>query len=86
MKDPQKFYYDFYNFLKGAGVDFVKVDNQGGFQNLEYDMMGLWDTYRRVMVDSADAFLNGRIVHSMAFTPHILFDPILSQKNKSVFR
>jgi hypothetical protein len=87
VKYPKKFYLDFYQFLKRAGIDFVKVDNQGAFQDLVINgRFKLWDSYRRAVVESAEEFLMGRIVHCMSLAPHILFDPILSQNEKSIFR
>ncbi|KAL7317410.1 hypothetical protein PS15m_003773 [Mucor circinelloides] len=88
--NPKAFYDDFYRFLKNSGVDYVKVDNQGSFQELNkttaQQSVELWDAYRQAMVDSADRFLSSRILHCMALTPHVLFDPILSSKRKSIFR
>ncbi|KAG2235893.1 hypothetical protein INT48_008196 [Thamnidium elegans] len=85
--NPKKFYYEFYSFLSDAGIDFVKVDNQGSFQDLMIkDKISVWDSYRQAMIESAEQFLKGNIVHSMALTPHILLNPILSQNHKSIFR
>ncbi|KAG2197051.1 hypothetical protein INT47_009767 [Mucor saturninus] len=73
VKDPQGFYHDFYHFLHASGVDFVKVDNQGAQVTSEER----WDLYRQAMLDAADPFFSGHVVHSMALTPHILFHPML---------
>ncbi|OAD09130.1 glycoside hydrolase family 36 protein [Mucor lusitanicus CBS 277.49] len=90
IDDPKAFYDDFYTFLSNSGVDYVKVDNQGSFQELisinDQQKITLWDSYRRAMIDSSDRFLSGRVLHCMALTPHVLLDPILSSKQKSIFR
>ncbi|KAK4521759.1 Mitochondrial porin [Mucor velutinosus] len=90
IDDPKAFYNDFYKFLRESGVDFVKVDNQGSFQELSssngQQNIALWDRFRRAMIDSGDTFLSGHVLHCMALTPHVLFDPILSNKRKSIFR
>ncbi|KAI8969309.1 raffinose synthase or seed imbibition protein Sip1-domain-containing protein, partial [Mycotypha africana] len=90
VTDPHQFYEDFYKFLKSAGVDFVKVDNQGGFQDLriraEADNMSVWDAYRKAMVQNADRYLNGQVIHCMALTPHILFDLYTHKKTRLSFR
>lgn len=75
--------------LEAAGVDFVKVDNQGSFQDLDINYQlrtSLWDSYRRDMIKGADRFFNGRVLHCMALTPHILLDPIRSQKSRLILR
>lgn len=85
--NPEKFYKDFYSFLSDAGIDFVKVDNQGSFQDIMIkDKISIWDSYRKAMVKNAEEFLQGNVVHSMAFTPHILLNLILPQSHKSIFR
>lgn len=85
--NPKKFYNEFYSFLSDAGIDFVKVDNQGSFQDLMIkDKRYVWDSYRKAMIENAEEFLQGNVVHSMALTPHILLNPILSQNHKSIFR
>jgi hypothetical protein len=87
--DSRRFFQNFYAFLEDAGVDFVKVDNQGGFQDLDVShhlRTCLWDSYRRDMIESVDQFFNGRVLHCMALAPHILLHPILSQKGKAILR
>ncbi|GAA5807534.1 hypothetical protein MFLAVUS_000897 [Mucor flavus] len=85
--NPKKFYNEFYSFLSDAGIDFVKVDNQGSFQDLMIkDKISVWDSYRKAMVENAEEFLQSHVVHSMALTPHILLNPILPQSHKSIFR
>jgi hypothetical protein len=85
----EKFYFDFYKFLQLSGIDFAKVDSQGSFHNLAMpikEKLALWDRYRKAMVDGSDEFLSSRIIHCMSFTPHVLFQPILSAKTKTIFR
>ncbi|KAI7907079.1 raffinose synthase or seed imbibition protein Sip1-domain-containing protein [Cokeromyces recurvatus] len=90
LKNPDVFYYDFYKFLNQVGVDFVKVDNQGSFQDLvtttDKEKMDLWDKYRQAMVENADRFLKGQVINCMSLTPHILLNPVLSDINSSIFR
>ncbi|RCI06300.1 hypothetical protein CU098_013424 [Rhizopus stolonifer] len=92
INNSKHFYDDFYHFLSKAGVDFVKVDNQGGFQDLKLDQshkISLWDTYRQNMLESADTYLSGQVVHCMSLTPHVLFHPLLLPKqhrSKPIFR
>lgn len=84
------FYHEFYAYLKEQGVDFVKVDNQGGFQDLtglsEDERMVLWNAYRSSLIEHGDTFFNGHIIHCMALTPPILFHPIFSSVQSSLFR
>lgn len=85
VHDPERFYHDFYNFLNKSNIDFVKVDNQGSFQDLGMsDKISVWDKYRQAVTKQADTFFHGQVIHSMALTPHILFHSILSQN--SIFR
>ncbi|OBZ82560.1 putative galactinol--sucrose galactosyltransferase 2 [Choanephora cucurbitarum] len=66
LSEPSKFYADFYSFLSSSGVDFVKVDNQGAFQDLNADFnakIQTWDDYRLSMVNNAYRFLKGQIMH-----------------------
>ena len=90
LKDPVKFYQDFYQFLQDAGVDFVKVDNQGAFQDLVLDssekVWTLWNSYRNAIIQSADAHMKYAVRHCMSLTPYALFHPILSHKKVSVVR
>lgn len=90
IDDSKAFYDDFYRFLSDSGVDYVKVDNQGSFQELSstdcQENFVLWNKFRRAMVDSGDTFLSGRVLHCMALTPHVLFDPVLSSMQKPIFR
>ncbi|KAI8891141.1 glycoside hydrolase family 36 protein [Backusella circina FSU 941] len=90
VEEVEKFYFDFYKFLQDSGINFTKVDSQGSFQNLTLlpikKRLALWDRYRRAMIDSSDEFLSSRIIHCMSFTPHVLFQPILSTKAKAIFR
>lgn len=74
------------------------MDNQGGFQDIKRTtenekhglIMDLWcDEYRQIMSANADEFFDGGVVHSMALTPHILFDPQLTGQKKgkaAIFR
>lgn len=90
IDNAKAFYYDFYKFLNESGVDYVKVDNQGSFQELtktdDEQNIKLWDSFRQAMVENGDTFLQSRVLHCMSLTPHVLFDPILSHKKKSIFR
>ncbi|KAL9556851.1 hypothetical protein MBANPS3_001673 [Mucor bainieri] len=47
IDNPKAFYDDFYKFLHHSGVDYVKVDNQGSFQELgrtsSQQNIALWD-------------------------------------------
>ncbi|KAG1474653.1 hypothetical protein G6F56_000234 [Rhizopus delemar] len=89
LKKPEQFYQEFSSFLKESYVDFVKVDNQGGFQELLCDSemrFEIWDNYRQALVDTSDKKFNGKVIHCMALTPHIMFNPILSYRTKSTFR
>ncbi|CEP15127.1 hypothetical protein [Parasitella parasitica] len=88
IENPKDFYKDFYRFLNESGVDFVKVDNQGSFQELSEDderNLSLWDNFRQAMVDNGEAFLQSSVLHCMSLTPHVLFVPILSHKKQSIF-
>ncbi|KAI8645622.1 glycoside hydrolase superfamily [Parasitella parasitica] len=90
IENPKAFYNDFYKFLNESGIDFVKVDNQGSFQELsdtkDEQNISLWDDFRQAMVNSGDTFLQSQVLHCMSLTPHALYDPILSQKRQSIFR
>lgn len=90
IDDAKAFYYDFYKFLNESGVDYVKVDNQGSFQELtktdDEQNIKLWDGFRQAMVENGDTFFQSRVLHCMSLTPHVLFDPILSYKKRSIFR
>ncbi|GAN08591.1 glycoside hydrolase family 36 protein [Mucor ambiguus] len=76
IDDPRAFYDDFYKFLRDSGVAYVKVDNQGSFQELSstncQQNIALWDKFRLALSESSDAFLSGRVLHCMALTPHVL--------------
>jgi hypothetical protein len=87
--NPRLLYQIFYKFLEEAGIDFVKVDNQGSFQDLDighHVRIYLWDSYRQNMIKSADQFFNGRVFHCMALTPHILLNPMISYSSKGILR
>jgi hypothetical protein len=89
VKNPDVFYREFYHYLHQQGVDFVKVDNQGGFQNLllpEDDKMELFNRYRYSLIEYGDKFFNGYVIHCMSLTPPILFHPIFSNVQDSLFR
>jgi hypothetical protein len=86
VTNPGIFYRDFYQFLEGAGIDFVKVDNQGNFRDLVLNQTQLWDQYRDAMIQSSDTYLKSNVRHCMSLTPHILFNTLLSTKKKSFFR
>ncbi|KAG1172996.1 hypothetical protein G6F71_005969 [Rhizopus microsporus] len=86
VKHADLFYDDFYKFLHASNVDFVKVDNQGGFLNLPDHCMHLWNEYRKAVVKASDEQLEGRVIHCMSLTPYILFNPVLSCKTKCTFR
>ncbi|KAI8377343.1 glycoside hydrolase superfamily [Blakeslea trispora] len=88
LTDPSQFFADFYHFLSKSGVNFIKVDNQGGFQDLDTgfnNMIQIWDDYRLSMSKNADQYLDSQIIHCMSFTPHILFHPKFSSV-KTIFR
>ncbi|KAG1056579.1 hypothetical protein G6F43_001552 [Rhizopus delemar] len=89
IKEPQLFYQEFYNFLNKSGIDFVKVDNQGGFLDLICDSktrLNLWNTYRKALIDHSDALISSRVIHCMSLNPYILLEPSLSFKAKATFR
>ncbi|KAI8374754.1 glycoside hydrolase superfamily [Radiomyces spectabilis] len=76
---PHCFYEDFYKFLTQAGIQMMKVDNQGAFQdlNLPFEQkQAHWNKYLDAMAQTIEKYaLSTNIVHCMAFTPHILFHP-----------
>lgn len=90
VTNPEKFYDHFYKVLRHAGIDFVKVDVQGAFQDLEQSQdksaYDLWDRYRTAMIHAADKYLESRVRHCMSLTPHVLNAEILSTKRISIFR
>jgi len=79
----ERFYDDYYSYLKSLGVDFVKIDNQASFDKIIYELPAdgnneCWKSYQKAMWNSATTNFNARTVHSMAHSPRIIFDLIIS--------
>jgi len=79
----ERFYKDYYSYLKSLGIDFVKIDNQATFDKIMDELPGdgntkCWKAYQKAIWTSATNNFNSRIIHSMAHSPHIIFDLIIS--------
>ncbi|CAO3592927.1 unnamed protein product [Absidia cylindrospora] len=82
-----QFYDDFYRHLADAGVDMVKIDNQGGIGDLRWECDDqnrvsqllslkkkhhLWDMYRVAAAHAMKKYFTAPPVHCMAMNPHLL--------------
>ncbi|KAI8335097.1 glycoside hydrolase superfamily [Chlamydoabsidia padenii] len=75
VKQVDRFYNDYYRSLASAGVNFVKIDNQGGVDDwplsLEKKHM-LWDQYCLAASSAVDHSMTAPPLHSMAMVPYLL--------------
>ncbi|ORZ08616.1 glycoside hydrolase superfamily, partial [Absidia repens] len=82
-----QFYDDFYRHLTDAGVDMVKIDNQGGIGDLRWECDAqstvkrpislkqkhrLWDMYRVAAANAMEKYFTTPPLHCMAMNPHLL--------------
>ncbi|KAJ2884083.1 hypothetical protein H4R27_002344 [Coemansia aciculifera] len=70
------FYDEFYQWLHGQGVTFVKVDYQAAFETLELDgsdAYAMYDAYYDAVESAALKYFGpGSVVYCMAQTPHLI--------------
>ncbi|KAG4103154.1 glycoside hydrolase [Neocallimastix lanati (nom. inval.)] len=81
--DVERFYNDYYTYLKSLGVDFVKIDNQATFDKIMEELPVDGNThclkaYQKAIWNTAASHFNARTIHSMAHSPNIIFDFIIS--------
>ncbi|ORX78836.1 glycoside hydrolase [Anaeromyces robustus] len=81
--DIERFYNDYYSYLESLGIDFVKVDNQATFDKImdELPIDGntkCWKTYQKAIWIAGTTYFNARTIHSMAHSPNIIFELIIS--------
>jgi hypothetical protein len=81
--DIERFYNDYYSYLKSLGVDFVKIDNQASFDKIIDEIPGDGNTqcsksYQKAIWNASTTNFNARSIHSMAHSPRIIFDLIIS--------
>ncbi|CAO3618433.1 unnamed protein product [Cunninghamella blakesleeana] len=85
VNNIQKFYDDFYRFLKKSGVGMVKIDNQGSFDNLKgislQQKHKLWSDYLDAVDNALKKHAIHLSIHCMAVNPHLL-DLQIRKNNK----
>ncbi|CAG8592594.1 3381_t:CDS:2, partial [Ambispora leptoticha] len=95
-QDIQKFYNDFYNYLRNQGVSLVKVDSQGSFDLICYEEIKhrqWWQEYQAALKKSCRKYFENRIIYCMAQSPNIMQQVLsgpgsedLSGMNRPIFR
>ncbi|ORX46886.1 glycoside hydrolase [Piromyces finnis] len=79
----ERFYNDYYSYLKSLGIDFVKIDNQASFDKIINELpdgenIQCWKSYQKAIWNASITNFNARTIHSMAHSPHIIYDLIVS--------
>lgn len=81
--DVERFYNDYYSYLESQGIDFVKIDNQATFDKIADELpnennLQYWKIYQNAIWRAASIHFNGRMIQSMAHSPNIIFDTLVS--------
>lgn len=76
--DVHRFYHDYHRVLREAGVDFIKVDNQGSLDHfLSPDTVAPTPTmarYQEAMQGAAQYFFQGETLHCLSQGTDVLFN------------
>jgi len=78
-KDIGRFFNDYHSYLKGQGVDGVKVDSQGTIESVAHGLGGRVEVtrrYREGLEQSAVANFNGNLINCMSCTMEMLYNAI----------
>ncbi|OLL24468.1 putative galactinol--sucrose galactosyltransferase 6 [Neolecta irregularis DAH-3] len=79
-KDIQKYYDDYYTFLKSQGVSCVKVDVQGIFETINPDKTAqrrIWRDYQEALNDAVTKNFERKAIWCMSMDPKILYTSLL---------
>jgi len=82
----ERFYDDFYAFLKGAGVDFVKVDNQSGLRPAIKEKINIADGMAggiRNLETAAARYFNSAVIDCMSQNLELLFTWALTNDSRN---